>query len=286
MQKDVVLVTFNYRLGPIGFLSLKDPTLGIPGNAGLKDQTFALKWVQKNIENFGGDPNQVTIFGESVSFKNQTTFDNLMNFLQAGGSCVHFHMLSNHSKNLFKRAIVMSGCAFDSWAYASSSDWGDKLAKKLGWSGGSDAELLEFLESCDSFEMIRAQTQLYTNEEMFGLHELFPFVPVVEPYESENCFIPKNPIEMARECWSKDVDCIIGATSFEGMINAFIEDHESFDEKKNFLNENIGYFAPVKELKIDPSSEKAKKYGKKIKELYLQDKEFTRENVEKYYHVS
>lgn len=64
---EVVLVTFNYRLGVIGFLSLKDPTLNIPGNAGLKDQNFALKWVQKNIAGFGGDPQNVTLFGESVS---------------------------------------------------------------------------------------------------------------------------------------------------------------------------------------------------------------------------
>lgn len=68
MQKDVILVTVNYRLGPVGFLSLNDPDLKIPGNAGLKDQTFSLKWVQRNIVNFGGDANNVTIFGESVSF--------------------------------------------------------------------------------------------------------------------------------------------------------------------------------------------------------------------------
>lgn len=68
MQKDVVLVTVNYRLGPVGFLSLEDPELNIPGNAGLKDQTFALKWVQNNIKNFGGDSKNVTLFGESVSF--------------------------------------------------------------------------------------------------------------------------------------------------------------------------------------------------------------------------
>lgn len=68
MQKDFLLVKINYRVGPIGFLSLEDPELGIPGNAGLKDQVFALKWVQRNIEKFGGDPNQVTVFGTSVSF--------------------------------------------------------------------------------------------------------------------------------------------------------------------------------------------------------------------------
>lgn len=66
MQQDVILVTVNYRLGPVGFLSLDDPDLNIPGNAGLKDQTYAIKWVQRNIKAFGGDPNNVTVFGESV----------------------------------------------------------------------------------------------------------------------------------------------------------------------------------------------------------------------------
>lgn len=66
LQKDVLFVNFNYRVGPIGFLSLKDPELGIPGNAGLKDQVFALKWIQRNIANFGGDPENVTLFGTSV----------------------------------------------------------------------------------------------------------------------------------------------------------------------------------------------------------------------------
>lgn len=55
LQKDIIYVTINYRVGPIGFLSLKDPKLGIPGNAGLKDQVLALKWIKKNISNFGGD---------------------------------------------------------------------------------------------------------------------------------------------------------------------------------------------------------------------------------------
>lgn len=67
LQKDIILVKINYRVGPIGFLSLEDPELGVPGNAGLKDQVFALKWIQKNIANFGGDPNNVTVFGTSVS---------------------------------------------------------------------------------------------------------------------------------------------------------------------------------------------------------------------------
>lgn len=74
VQEGVILVTFNYRLGPIGFLSVGGDA---PGNAGLKDQVLALKWVRDNIAAFGGNPNDVTIFGQS-----------------AGGASVHYLMVS------------------------------------------------------------------------------------------------------------------------------------------------------------------------------------------------
>lgn len=81
LSEDIVLVTFNYRLGILGFLRFEDSSLGISGNAGLKDMVMVLKWVQKNIECFGGDPNNVTIFGES-----------------AGGAAVHYLVLSSLAK--------------------------------------------------------------------------------------------------------------------------------------------------------------------------------------------
>ena len=62
--KNIVVVSIQYRLGALGWASMNDKN--IPGNLGFQDQIQALKWVQENIEYFGGDPDQVTIFGESA----------------------------------------------------------------------------------------------------------------------------------------------------------------------------------------------------------------------------
>lgn len=61
LQRNIVFISINYRLGALGFLSFNDPNLQIPGNAGLKDQTLALKWVRDNAQFFGGDPQNVGI---------------------------------------------------------------------------------------------------------------------------------------------------------------------------------------------------------------------------------
>lgn len=90
MDRNIVLVTINYRLGALGFLSTG--TEEAPGNNGLKDQVMALNWVKLHISKFGGDPNTVTLMGYS-----------------AGAMSVTLHMVSPMSKGLFHRAIVMSG---------------------------------------------------------------------------------------------------------------------------------------------------------------------------------
>lgn len=92
---NVVVVTLNYRLGAFGFLAnaaLASESGNVVGNYGLLDQQAALRWVQANIASFGGDPSNVTIFGES-----------------AGGSSVSMQVASPQASGLFKRAIIESG---------------------------------------------------------------------------------------------------------------------------------------------------------------------------------
>lgn len=64
VRHDIILVTLNYRLGPYGFMCLDNPE--VLGNQGLKDQQIAIKWVNDNIDAFGGDANKITLFGESA----------------------------------------------------------------------------------------------------------------------------------------------------------------------------------------------------------------------------
>jgi len=99
-RRGVVVVTINYRLGAFGFYAHPELTaessVGASGNQGILDQIAALQWVQQNIEQFGGNPEQVTIFGES-----------------AGSWSVHMLQTTPLAKGLFHRAIGQSGARFD-----------------------------------------------------------------------------------------------------------------------------------------------------------------------------
>ncbi|XP_015472384.1 bile salt-activated lipase-like [Parus major] len=113
VRGNVIVVTINYRLGPLGFLSTGDENL--PGNYGLKDQHMAIAWVKRNIKAFGGDPDNITIFGES-----------------AGAASVSLQTLSPKNKGLFKRAISQSGVGVCSWAIQRDPlVWAKKVLCKL-----------------------------------------------------------------------------------------------------------------------------------------------------------
>jgi carboxylesterase type B len=203
LMADVVLVTFNYRVGPLGFLHLDDPSLEVPGNAGLKDQLMALKFVKENIMNFGGDVNNITLLGHS-----------------AGGASVSWHCISDISRNLFHRAIIMSGCALNLWAFTPKRDWALRLAKAVGYdddkNGSNERDILEFLQKADPVKMTEVQKKLIRPDE-FGKID-FAFAPHIEPYTTKNSFITTRPIDLVRKAWSNNIDILIGGTSDEGIM--------------------------------------------------------------------
>jgi para-nitrobenzyl esterase len=123
---DVVVVTINYRLGPLGFLRLGDVTGGkIPstGNEGVLDQIAALRWVHENIAEFGGDPGNVTIFGES-----------------AGGMSVGTLLGMPQARGLFHKAIPQSGACNTAAAVERANRVAERVLARLGVSASnSDA---------------------------------------------------------------------------------------------------------------------------------------------------
>ncbi|VEL10387.1 unnamed protein product [Protopolystoma xenopodis] len=95
-RQNVIIASMNYRLGPFGFLYLQRDEA--PGNMGLWDQRLAMKWVSDNIAAFGGDPERITLFGES-----------------AGAVSVSSHVLSPWSHAFFTNAMMQSGSVMSYW---------------------------------------------------------------------------------------------------------------------------------------------------------------------------
>ncbi len=127
-NRDVVVVSTNYRLNVFGFLShpalaAEDASYPYSGNQGLQDQRMALEWVRDNIRAFGGDPGNVTIFGES-----------------AGSFNVCYHIVSPQSRGLFHRGIGQSGgCTFRNPTLEEAHERTGRLLESTGCDGADDA---------------------------------------------------------------------------------------------------------------------------------------------------
>ncbi|KAH0566744.1 juvenile hormone esterase-like [Cotesia glomerata] len=203
IEKDVVVVAMNYRLGALGFLSLNHANC--TGNAGLKDQLLALKWVQKNIKSFGGDPRKVTIFGES-----------------SGAVSVQLHKLSGASKGLFRASIAMSGSPLNSWGFSSSREAESSafsLGRKLGINTVDKDVLLEELYRKTSEDIVSATNWLIPDLMIFNGSLPLPFKPTVEIPVSSNgsYFIIECPIKKYRERKFHQGPQIMGFTSDEAL---------------------------------------------------------------------
>ncbi|XP_063701626.1 esterase B1-like [Culicoides brevitarsis] len=265
VERDVVVVTVNYRLNIFGFLSLRDPKVGVPGNAGLKDQTMALRWIKENVACFGGDPNNVTIAGES-----------------AGGASINYHLISPFSKGLFTRAIMMSGSVFNPWAQApiNYKDFLKRLAVHLEIDeNSSDSALFEAIVKTDPIKLVQIDLQLAEEEEkFFGSVLLSGFLPQVEPYASESCFLPSSVEILSRNPWSKDLDVILGGCADEGLL--FYYELPS-DSQFSQMNEDFSLFL-TPDLRAKVSSREAHHRGSILKKLYFAEERLTLKNVPKF----
>jgi para-nitrobenzyl esterase len=147
-QRGVVVVTFNYRLGWLGFLDLPALAAENPdepvGNYGLMDQIAALKWVQQNIAQFGGDPANVTIFGES-----------------AGGMSVNDMMVSPLARGLFHRAISESGLGLITTPTAEAAQKAAQdFATEHGAGGETGAEQLKDLRALSVYAIVHREPKI------------------------------------------------------------------------------------------------------------------------------
>ncbi|KAH8243626.1 hypothetical protein KR032_009036, partial [Drosophila birchii] len=205
MKQDVVVVTFNYRrliIFFLGFLSLSDRDLDVPGNAGLKDQVMALRWVSQNIAQFNGDPQNVTLMGES-----------------AGSASVHMMMTTEQTRGLFHKAIMQSGSMYCEWANEPRGQWAYRLACLIGYSGSeNEKEVFRFLQRASASEMASQAITLISLEERRE-YVLFPFTPVVEPYITKDCILPRPHRQMLPAAWGNDLPLILGGNSFEGLFS-------------------------------------------------------------------
>lgn len=126
-ETQVIFVSIQYRISIFGFLYMNHEDA--PGNQGLIDQNLALKWIQNNIQYFGGDSSKITIFGES-----------------AGSVSVSLHLLSPLSSNLFHNAIMESGTALSDWALLSYEDAMERYSGILQHIGCNSTNVTEALE--------------------------------------------------------------------------------------------------------------------------------------------
>ncbi|CAH2057989.1 unnamed protein product, partial [Iphiclides podalirius] len=199
LDRDIVLVTINYRLGSLGFLSTGDALA--PGNNGFKDQVAALKWVQRNIAAFGGDPNLVTISGCS-----------------AGSISVMLHMISPMSKGLFHRGISMS--ASPTLPTPTPTDMlrlARRQAELVGCPTATSRAIVDCLRTTPWKQLGDSLNGFYE----FGFDPVGIWLPVIEKDFGQERFLHVEPADAIREGRMHAVPLLVSQTEDEFFWKAF-----------------------------------------------------------------
>lgn len=245
LDKDVILVTPNYRVGALGFISTGDEV--VPGNNGLKDQNLALKWTKQNIARFGGDPERITIFGQS-----------------AGGASAHYHMLSPLSRDLINGAILHSGSAFGSWSFAPKGQGvrnTKKLAEFLNCPTGSNQEMIECMRKVDVQEIVAQDVKFLE----WNYDPMVAYKPVVEP-NIAGAFLAEDPIDIIKSGKAANVPIMTGLTTEDGAIkSALLYNDSNLIEE---LNKDFNRIAPIL-MQYGETAPDKDHVSKQIREFYF-----------------
>ncbi|XP_063906555.1 carboxylic ester hydrolase-like [Zophobas morio] len=251
MDQDVVFVTFNYRVGILGFLSTEDEV--VPGNNGMKDQVLALKWVQNNIASFGGNPKSVTLTG-----------------LSAGGASVHLHFLSSQSKGLFRQGFSQSGVALNSFSLQKEPLTKTKiLAKAVGCPFSCTKAMVKCLKQ-KPYKHLLDTMKLFFG---FGTLPVAPFGPAVE--KGPDAFLPKHPYEILASGAVIDVPVIFTSCAHEGYIPMLFsgDAFDTFDKDWETLAPIILDFNYTLDHSLWAST------AKKIRQYYFGEKKMDKEAI-------
>lgn len=192
---DIVVVAINYRLGALGFLHLPHllgPEYADSSNTGLLDQLEALRWTRRNISAFGGDPDNVTIFGES-----------------AGAAAVGTLLAVPGSEGFFRRAIMQSGTA----ERVRVPEESERVTKEfLGFCGLRESDATDLL-SIPASRLLSAQQGLVEAAALGSYGVPLPFQPTVGTPS-----LPLPPLEAVRKGCNSTVDLLVGTNLNEGSF--------------------------------------------------------------------
>jgi len=233
---DVVVISINHRLNVLGFLDLSDfgPEYAESGNAGLLDLVAALKWVHANAEAFGGDPDNVTIFGQS-----------------GGGGKVSILCATPAAKGLFHKAIVQSGSILKTMTADKSRRIGRETVKELGLenniNGLSTIPYTQLLEAATkAVAKVRAEVE---SEEGTDGTFIFGWAPTVD-----GSVLPSQPFADGAPEQSRDIPMLIGTTKCEFTPTTYVPMLRNADMAmaENFVKRQYG----------DNTAELIKIYGK------------------------
>ncbi|XP_063237036.1 esterase E4-like isoform X2 [Bacillus rossius redtenbacheri] len=256
-DRGMVMVSANYRLSALGFLSLEGSD--VTPNAGLKDLVAALRWVRSNIAQFGGGPDHVTVFGES-----------------AGAASVQYLVVSPMARGLFKGAIMQSGTACANWAFREpSSEDAFRLGESLGKRTSDPQELAEFLRALPASDIVdKVLDDWASRKAEMKLKSInvqtIPFVPTVDyPVgvgdSLEEVFLPDRPDSLLKQgTFNKDLPQIIGMNSLEAAFLTSVPGMEEWP----LLEANWESFVP-EDMGLRAGSPASKLVAARVREFYF-----------------